>query len=510
METEYAIGIDFCSTSCRIGVFKDNSVQLLTDDKGNDSFPSYIAFTDNGILVGEAAKNQLTDNPANTIYDIVKLFCNDYEEIDGLDNYYTFNLSKGDKGRAVVTVNYKGKELKLSVEQIGAYLFGYLKDIASASLGFEVKRCSVSIASSSLNNRRVSIKQAAQIAGLEVTSLVDKQMAVAINRIRSAEDYYTSLFINFSYGFADVSVIEYDFEIAEQLSSASKIRIGNTKIDFIVYAIKEFKRKTGIDLAKDKAALAKLTPEIERILKELETAEESTLSVKDLKDGNDLDFTFTSSIINLILSTTKCYLLSACSEAIKASHNLKRDISEVIVSGSALKILSMRKAIEEYFEGIAVNFVYVDEKEIALGTTIIAIKNNNIFVEELEVFELFCLSNTLGIGKLDGSFQRLIMKNSRIPNVESINLTNAIDNQEYIEGEVLQGERLMAGYNTLIGRMKITNLPKAPAYQLNIEVAFRLDRPRLIHQTKWNLRCIRTTRLCWIGRVRWEIQPLKS
>jgi len=181
-ETEVAIGIDLGTTYSCVGVFRNNTVEIIANSQGNRTTPSWVSFTDTDRLIGDAAKSAASSNPSNTIYDIKRLMGRSFKDTivqQELKNLpYKVVETTGEK--CEVVVEYKGEEKRFSPEQISAMILTYMKETAEAYLGHKVKNAVITVPAYFNDAQRQATKDAGVIAGLNVLRIINEPTAAAI------------------------------------------------------------------------------------------------------------------------------------------------------------------------------------------------------------------------------------------------------------------------------------------------------------------------------------------
>jgi L1 cell adhesion molecule like protein len=177
-----AVGIDLGTTYSCVGVWRNDRVEIIPNDQGNRTTPSYVAFTDTERLVGDAAKNQVAINPANTVFDAKRLIGRKFSDtsVQSDIKLWPFKVVRGPDDKPIIEVNYKGEKKQFSAEEISAMVLGYMKEIAEAFLAKPLKNAVVTVPAYFNDSQRQATKDAGVIAGLSVMRIINEPTAAAI------------------------------------------------------------------------------------------------------------------------------------------------------------------------------------------------------------------------------------------------------------------------------------------------------------------------------------------
>jgi endoplasmic reticulum chaperone BiP len=289
------IGIDLGTTYSCVGVFKKGRVEIIANDLGNRITPSYVAFTDEERLLGEAAKNQATINPTNTVFDVKRLIGRDFTDKEVQRDLkllpYTV-VSKG--GKPNIQVKVKGKTKQFAPEEISAMVLNKMKEIAEAYLGREVKNAVVTVPAYFNDAQRQATKDAGTISGLNVQRILNEPTAAAIAYGFGDELSERNILVyDLGGGTFDVSILTIDGGVFEVLATSGDTHLGGEDFDnrIIQHLIKMFKKKNGADPSKDKRAVQKLRREAERAKRALSTQHQARIEIESFFDGQDLSET---------------------------------------------------------------------------------------------------------------------------------------------------------------------------------------------------------------------------
>ena len=328
------IGIDLGTTYSCVGVYKNGKVDIISNDQGNRITPSYVAFTDNGDrLVGDAAKNQATINPENTVFDVKRLIGRDFSEssVQADRKLMPFNItSANNKPRIQVLAG--GKSSEFAPEEISAMILQKMKATAEAYLGEEVDCAVVTVPAYFTNDQRKATKDAGRIAGLFVERIINEPTAAAIayGMDKNIGKESNVLVYDLGGGTFDVSLLTIDDGAFEVLATSGDTHLGGEDFDQRVmkYFTKMMEKKSNVDISGDKRALQKLRKEVERVKRALSSQQQARLDIDDLAPGYSFSDTLTRA----------------------RSPNLsKEDVDEIILVGGSTRIPKVQQIITEYF-----------------------------------------------------------------------------------------------------------------------------------------------------------------
>ncbi|WYZ36601.1 hypothetical protein EsH8_II_000107 [Colletotrichum jinshuiense] len=482
MASGKAVGIDLGTTYSCVAYYSNDKIEIIANDQGNRTTPSFVGFTDTERLIGDAAKNQVAMNPHNTVFDAKRLIGRKFSDSEVQADMKHFPFKVIDKNsKPHIEVEFKGETKTFTPEEISAMVLVKMRETAESFLGGQVNNAVVTVPAYFNDSQRQATKDAGLIAGLNVLRIINEPTAAAIayGLDKKAEGERNVLIFDLGGGTFDVSLLTIEEGIFEVKSTAGDTHLGGEDFDnrLVNHFVTEFKRKHKKDLSTNARALRRLRTACERAKRTLSSSAQTSIEIDSLFEGIDFYTSITRARFEELCQDLFRSTIQPVDRVLTDAKIDKSQVHEIVLVGGSTRIPRIQKLISDYFNGKEPNKSINPDEAVAYGAAVQAaiLSGDTSSKSTNEILLLDVAPLSLGIETAGGMMTKLIPRNTTIPTKKSEVFSTFSDNQPGVLIQVYEGERQRTKDNNLLGKFELTGIPPAPRGVPQIEVTFDLD-----------------------------------
>ncbi|KAL1631514.1 Heat shock protein ssb1 [Diplodia seriata] len=478
-----AIGIDLGTTYSCVANYEGANVEIIANEQGSFTTPSFVSFTPEERLIGEAAKNQAAMNPANTVFDVKRLIGRrfDDETVKKDIESWPFKITDHD-GAPMVQVEYLNETKTFSPQEISAMVLVKMKEVAETKLGKKVEKAVITVPAYFNDNQRQATKDAGSIAGLNVLRIINEPTAAAIAYglgSGKSEKERNVLIYDLGGGTFDVSLLHIQGGVFTVKATAGDTHLGGQDFDtnLLDHFKKEFSRKSKKDISGDPRALRRLRTACERAKRTLSNATQTTVEIDSLFEGEDFASTITRARFEELNGKAFSGTLAPVEQVLKDASIEKSKVDEIVLVGGSTRIPRIQKLLSDFFNGKKLEKSINPDEAVAYGAAVQAgiLSGKATSAETADLLLLDVVPLSLGVAMEGNIFAPVVPRGQTVPTIKKRTFTTVADNQTTVQFPVFQGERVNCEDNTSLGEFTLAPIPPMKAGDAVLECVFEVD-----------------------------------